>query len=52
MVKEEIKKVVKYFKCESCGMYYKEKGLAEKCEEFCEKYKSCSVEITKNAVDF
>ena len=50
MVKEEIKNNKKYFQCEACGFYYEEQGWAEKCEEFCNTNKSCSLEITKNSV--
>jgi len=38
------------FKCEECNFYYVEEEWAKKCEEFCRKYKSCSLEITKHAV--
>lgn len=50
MVKEEIKDNKKYFICEECDFAYKEKEWAEKCEEYCKKYKSCNIEITKHAV--
>ena len=50
MVKEEkINKKV-YYKCEACGFYYKTREIAQECEDFCNKYKSCSLEITKHAV--
>ena len=45
-----VKKYKNYYKCKSCGFYYKNKDLAKKCQDYCEKYKSCSLEITKNAV--
>ena len=38
------------FECESCGLKYKEKEIAEKCEVFCNKYNACSLEIIKHAV--
>ena len=50
MVKEVTKNNKKYFQCEICGFYYKERVWAKKCEAFCKKYKSCSLEITKNSV--
>ena len=50
MVKEVTKNNKKYFQCEECGFYYKDKGWAEKCEAFCKKHKSCSIEITKHSV--
>ena len=50
MVKEETKNNENLFKCEACGFYYKEKGWAKKCEDFCNKNKSCNIEITKHSV--
>lgn len=50
MVKEVIKNNKKYFQCEACGFYYKEDMWAKKCEDFCNKYNSCSIEITKHSV--
>lgn len=50
MVKEVDKNGKKYFQCEICKFYYKTRELAQKCEDFCNKYKSCSIEITKHAV--
>ena len=38
------------FVCEKCGFKYDSAELAEKCEDFCAKNKSCSLEITKHAV--
>lgn len=51
MVKEVEKNGKTYYQCEICEFYYEERKWAEQCEEFCEKYKACSVEITKHAVD-
>ncbi len=50
MVKEIEKEGKKYFQCEACGFYYRDGGWAKKCEEFCNKNKSCSIEITKHSV--
>jgi len=36
--------------CEICKFAYKDKETAAKCEEWCRKYHSCNIEITKNAV--
>jgi len=38
------------FVCNICNFKYEKKELAEKCEDYCNKYHSCSLEITKNAV--
>jgi predicted ATP-dependent serine protease len=37
--------------CEECGLQYRDEELAEKCEEWCRKYKSCNLEITRHAVN-
>jgi len=50
MVKEIKKEDKVYFMCEACNMYYETKELAQKCENFCNKNHSCSLEITKHAV--
>lgn len=39
------------YQCPECGLYYKEKEWAEKCEAWCRKYKSCNLEIIKHAID-
>jgi hypothetical protein len=50
MVKE-IKKYGKiYFQCEECSFLYEKRRLAEKCEAYCKKHNSCSLEITRQAV--
>ena len=50
MVKEETINGKTYYQCESCEFYYKTRELAQKCENFCNTHKSCSMEITKHAV--
>jgi len=50
MVKEIKKSKNVYYQCEECEFFYKEKKWAQKCEDFCKKYKSCSIEITKHSV--
>ncbi len=50
MVKPELYKGKNIFACEACGFGYKEKQLAQKCEDFCKKNNSCSLEITKHAI--
>jgi len=51
MVKKEKIKGKTYYQCEICKFYYKTREWAEKCEEFCDKHKACSIEITKHAVN-
>lgn len=50
MVKSIKKDGKEYYQCEECNFFYKEKELAQKCEDYCNKYHSCSLEITKYAV--
>ena len=50
MVKEVKKSGKIYFQCEICKFFYKDKKWAQKCEDFCKKHKSCSIEITKHSV--
>ncbi|MBI2143858.1 hypothetical protein HYU17_01750 [Candidatus Woesearchaeota archaeon] len=39
-----------YYSCEECGFAYKTRELAQKCQDWCGKHHSCSLEITKHAV--
>ena len=38
------------YRCEECLLYYTDKKLAEKCEEWCKEYKSCNLKLTKYAL--
>ncbi len=50
MVKKIEKEGRIYFQCGECSFLYKEKELAEGCEDYCRKHNSCSLEITRHAV--
>ena len=50
MVKEVKKSGKTYYQCEECNFIYLTKNWAQKCEDFCSKYKSCSIEITKHSI--
>ena len=50
MVKEKIKNNKKYYICEECSFAYNDKKWAQKCQNWCKKYNSCNIEITKHAV--
>ena len=41
---------VKLYQCHECGLKYKEKEIADKCEAWCREHKSCNLEIIKYAV--
>ncbi|MBI2134350.1 hypothetical protein HYU09_00020 [Candidatus Woesearchaeota archaeon] len=45
-----IKMAMELYFCEICRFAYKDRETAEKCEDWCRKHKSCSLEITKSAV--
>ena len=51
MVKEITKNDKTYYQCEACEMYYESEEIAKRCEDFCNKYKSCDTEIIKHAVE-
>jgi len=46
MVKEKDGK----YQCEQCLMWFHDREIAQKCEDWCKKYKSCNLEIIKQAV--
>ena len=50
MVNKDIKNGEIYYKCSECLMRYSNKSLAEKCEEWCKKHKSCNINLIKYAV--
>ncbi len=41
-----------YHQCEECKLIYEKKAVAEQCQAWCREYKSCNIEIIKNAVKF
>lgn len=52
MVKETNFEGDTVFVCEKCGWLYKDKGIAEKCQAWCEKHKSCNLEFEKHSIKF
>ncbi|MEM3383539.1 MAG: hypothetical protein QW698_05805 [Nitrososphaerales archaeon] len=38
--------------CGICGLGYSDQETAKKCEEWCKKTGTCSIEITKKAIYF
>ena len=38
------------YKCEKCGWLYRKREFADKCQAWCEKHKSCNLEIAKHAI--
>ncbi|MBI2580740.1 hypothetical protein HYV85_02930 [Candidatus Woesearchaeota archaeon] len=51
MVKETKKGGKAYYICGECGFAYETKELAQKCEDWCREHHSCSLEITKHAIN-
>ncbi len=45
-----VRKTGENFQCEACGLKYREKAIAEKCEAFCSEHNACSLEIIKFAI--
>ena len=45
------KPLTKTYKCEECGMHYLDESIAQKCEAWCKKYKSCNIEYIKEALE-
>jgi len=52
MVKNIEKSGKRYYLCSNCGFAYGEETTAQQCEDFCNKHRMCSREITKKAVPF
>ena len=50
MVKLIKKDNEKYYQCNECKFLYKERKWVKKCEVWCNKHKSCNLEITKHSI--
>ncbi len=50
MVKKINKNNKSYYQCVDCKLIYDDINWANKCEDWCKKYKSCNLEITKHAI--
>ena len=50
MVKQIKKGNSAYYSCEECGFAYETRELAQECQDWCREHSSCSLEITKHAV--
>ena len=47
---EEISEA-KLYECPECGLNYKDRLLAKKCEDFCKEFNACSLDITKHSIE-
>ena len=36
--------------CGECNFAYEDRETAEKCQDWCNKHKSCNLEITKSSI--
>ncbi|QOJ79030.1 hypothetical protein IG193_00755 [Infirmifilum lucidum] len=45
-----VKEVGGLWVCEYCGLKYESRELAESCEAWCRRHRSCNLEIAKHAV--
>jgi len=50
LVKEKKVNNQTVFLCEICSLGYSDKETAQKCEEWCKKTGTCSIQITKKAI--
>ncbi len=50
MVKLLEKEDKNYYQCEECQNIYETEELAQKCENWCQEYKSCNLEIIKHSI--
>lgn len=50
MVKETNLENEIVFKCEKCGWLYRDKEIAEKCQDWCENNESCNLEYQKKSI--
>ncbi len=42
-----------FYKCDVCGLVYREKEIAEKCQDWCETHEdSCNAEYIMQSVTF
>lgn len=51
MKKTKIKSKVCYA-CEVCGFAYEDEDSAKECEQWCNTYHNCNMELAKKAVNF
>jgi hypothetical protein len=46
-----VKEINNKYQCEQCKLFFKDKKTAQKCENWCKKYKSCNLDIIKEAIE-
>lgn len=51
MVRELSENGEHFYVCEECGLKYRDRETAGRCEAWCREHGSCNLEIIKYAVD-
>ncbi|MDY6778879.1 MAG: hypothetical protein SVU32_09510 [Candidatus Nanohaloarchaea archaeon] len=51
MVSEEQFEGEASFACDVCGLHYRERETAERCEAYCREHDACSTEIIKESLE-
>ncbi len=51
MVKFKKQKTTAIYQCGECCLWYKNKKIARKCQEWCAGHKSCNLEIIKHSIN-
>lgn len=39
------------YRCEECGLHYREEETAAECETYCREHNACNTDIIKQSVD-
>lgn len=39
------------FRCEECGMHYRDRATAARCEDYCRSQGGCSSDITTDSLE-
>ncbi|MBI3305430.1 hypothetical protein HYZ80_03870 [Candidatus Parcubacteria bacterium] len=50
MVDERVQNGEVRYRCPVCGLEYREREWAEKCEAWCREHPSCNVEVIQHAI--
>lgn len=50
MVKAKEQNNVTIYQCEECGLWYRDKEIAEQCQAWCKTHQSCNLDIIQHAI--
>lgn len=51
MVVEETVEDERAYRCEECGLHYRDRATAEACEAYCAEHQSCNTELMRYALE-